>query len=522
MNLNDYQWSLNPRGMHGTGDNHLRWDEWQLGWIKINTEDNGGLPWAQHALEKGVTPICRIYRNQLSGRPADEGMMRQYFDFINIGVKWFEFYNEPNLPYEWYDGVDLRPDNMNLVSSLCDNWLTWAEAIAGAGGYPGFISLSETTEPWGDITSWMKSITQYMADVHYDRFRNIINAGMWLSVHPYILNHWYQEVPGGGPLSARQANQVNHNEGGWHFEYPYDPICQADDPGRTIWGGTAKQPAGDVFSVLGSGIAWLELFQQKFGVGWIPAVGSEGGIWRIPTDIDPSYQQDPRYPAYDINSHGHGTIAMFDWIASSAPPWMFGLCVWEIDSYWRGGNPIPALGMLSSSPVRTVSAPPAIPALGQAPPPYGGSVEVAQQEQQPPPVATEPPPPTQQPTAAVTATPPMTATPLGPGPVHGDPTYHFVLIAPNLQSWLFESQILQDYWAVFRPNLMPSVDVIDFFPSNTSLAVTLIIPLEEIETTRNALLNRWAFLFLDIIAAADLAAVETILDRRIRNNVRFS
>jgi len=517
MNLSDYQWSRNPRGMHDPGDNHQRWQEWGLGWVKLVYEVNDPqhLRWAQFALENNVTPILRVYRNQFSGLPMDDEMRRMHQDFLNVGVKWHEFYNEPNIIYEWpnQDSVDLRASNIDLIRPLCDNWLAWAEFIIANGGYPASISLTETIESWGETTQWIVAICQYLFDNHYSRFLNVLNNGFWIASHPYIVNHWYQY--GTGPLSPRIP--PNGTEGGWYFEYPYDPICQADDPGRTVWGGTPKQPQNDVFGVLGSGIAWLETLQQMFGVGWVPVVGTEGGIWRIPYDYDgQTYQQDPRYPAYNLQDHGHGTLAMFNWIADQAPPWMFGIALWRLNDYWRNGNPIPALQLMASHAPRLKNNIPPIPAIGDAPPPYDANLaeQVAELPEAPPPAepVEQAPPVVVQPTLL----------PPGPGPVHSNPTYHFVLVGNGFdKNWVIDSPSVRNYWSLYQPVLLDNMEFINFLPYETSLALTLISLPELADSFREQIWGRWPTVWIDMVIAGDSLTLDDIFRVRVENGARF-
>lgn len=543
MNLTDYQWSRNPRGMHDPGDNHSRWDEWQLGWMKVVLPDNGGLVWAAHALEKGITPIFRPFRPEFSGLPMDDTLCQLYVEHLDLGVKWFEFYNEPNVGYEWLPGANIDPNNQDLIRPLCENWLLWAEFLINEGGYPGFIALTETSESWGDTAAWMQSLLRYMFDNHYDRFRNIINNGMWLPTHAYIFNHWYQQRS--SPTDPRPANEVNYREGGWHFEYPYDPLSQALDPGRTVFGGTAASPGHDMYGLLGSGIAWLELLQEMFGVGWLPVVASEGGIWPIPgQNADNFVQLDGRFPGYDLNSHGHGTVAMCDWIADVAPGWMFGVCLWREANYWLNGNPIPALGMLTESPVRMKNNIPSYPALGEAPPPYGEQTSVVQNppETQPSPAPTEiqptaeasatlaptetltPEQPTQIPAAteiAPTAIP-TTAIALGPGPIHGVPDYHFVVLAAGLDTnWFFESAGMQAYWARFQPTLMTNLEYIDFLPSDKSLAVTAIATPDMVDMITTQLVRRWSNIWFDLVTVNSVEDMDLEFESRAENGLRY-
>lgn len=485
MNLTDYQWSHNPRGMHDPGDNHARWDEWQLGWMKVVFPDNQGVNWSAHALEKGMTPIFRPFRSEFSGVPMDETLQQLYQEYINVGVKWFEFYNEPNVGYEWRPGVDIFPTNLELISPLCENWLLWAEWIINRGGYPGFIALTETSESWGDTAAWMRSLLQYMADNHYERFRAIISNGMWLPTHAYIFNHWYQERPG-NPAQARSAGEVNYREGGWHFEYPYDPISQAGDPGRTVWGGTPLSPLGDVHGLIACGQAWLERLQDMFGLGAVPVIGTEGGLWPLPQPGQ-LRQMDTRYPGFTWESHAHATVAMFDWTAREAPPWFWGLALWKWDHYYdpSGGGPMPAAFLLDqTSPVyKDVSA---LDSGGFAAPPPADLV-------------IEPP---------------------GPGPVHGEPTYHFIVLAPGIdEEWFFT--VGRFYWDRFRPTLMTVHEFINFLPKDTSLAVTILTTPDLVDLMNEQIARRWPNVYMDFVVGGEAREIEEILNSRVAVGRRF-
>src|SRR5690606_8999188 len=212
-------------------------------------------------------------------------------------------------------------DTQNIIRPLMDNWLVFAEFVISLGCYPGFIALAESDEPRYSAVRWMDAMLTYLAENRYDRFKNVLAGGAFCATHPYILNHFYQEKPGGGPLSARPPHEQNAEEGGWHFEYPYDPICQANDPGRTVYGGTRLTPNGDPNGLIAMGRMFNERCAEWFGSQAIPVVGTEGGIW--PYREGPM-QQDNRYPPYTEESQAEATVAMFDWIARHAPPWFFG------------------------------------------------------------------------------------------------------------------------------------------------------------------------------------------------------
>jgi hypothetical protein len=151
--------------------------------------------------------------------------------FIRAGVKWFEFYNEPNLGVEWPDGFDPHwRDTDRVIRPLMDNWLNFADYVLSYGCYPGFIPLAEADTEQRSSVLWMDAFLNYLAANHFERFGRMLNSGLYVATHPYILNHFYQQVPGGGPLSARPPAQQRAREPGWHFEYPTTPSARPTTP----------------------------------------------------------------------------------------------------------------------------------------------------------------------------------------------------------------------------------------------------------------------------------------------------
>jgi len=445
-------------------------------------------------VERNITPIIRIWRPEFSGKPLDAELERQFRSYLQAGLKWFEFYNEPNLYVEWPPGANFDPLNIGgVIAPLIENWLTWAEMVISYGAYPGFISLSEAGGGWENTTTWINQLLLYLFDNHHNRFVDILANGFWLATHPYVLNHFYQEMPGGGPLSARPPEMQNAFEPGWHFEYPYDPISQASDPGRSVWGGTPLAPLGDVHGLIGSGLAFMERLQEMFGVGAVPVIGTEGGLWPLP-DRNSVKQLDIRYPGFTWESHAHATVAMFDWISHSAPPWMFGVALWKWDHYYdaSGGGPMPAEGLLQNSNFIPKQVPP-IPAVGDY---------VLDFDEGPAP-----------PVRVVIEIP-------GPGPVHGQPEFHFMVLAPGIdKEWFFD--IARVYWDRFKPTLMTVYDFINFLPKSSSLAVTVITTPDMVDLMNKQIAVRWPNIYMDLIVANTPNEVEDLLNSRVAAGRRF-
>jgi len=302
---------------------------------------------------------------------------------------------------------------------------------------------------------------------------------MYVATHPYILNHYYQEMPGGGQASARPPEAQNAAEPGWHFEYPYDPICQRSDPGRTVYGGTALTPNGDPVGLTAMGRMFNERAAALFGSQAVPVLGTEGGIWPFTTAS--SYQQDTRYPHYTRDSQGEGTLAMFEWSARLAPAWFFGVCLWKEDEYFETGYVRAIERMEQIAPMPKSVPAVSVMADGSGPIPLGAE---------------------------------------GPGPIHGDPTHHMIILAPGIDaSWFFDTA--QAYWNTFRPVVTTLPDFIGFVPYNQSVAATIITPRDQMEAMTSVIQDRYPNVLIDLIVAEDVNAVRDLFNNRVYANQRF-
>jgi hypothetical protein len=491
IRLSDYQWSRNPRGLHVqriliTPLDYIRWTEPHFGWVKLVAAGHEYVDDAQDFLAMGITPVLRPYRARWGAAPFDRAMRDQILPYARAGVKWYEFYNEPNLGIEWPEGIDPTwEDQQGIIAPLMDNWLVWAEYIISLGCYPGFIPLAESDNPPYAAIRWMDAFLNYLAENHYDRFRNVLAGGMYCATHPYIFNHFYQEMPGGGPRSARPPTLQNAEEPGWHFEYPYDPISQANDSGRTVYGGTDRTPNGDPVGLLAMGRMFNERCADLFSSQAIPVLGTEGGIW--PFREEGQYQQDTRFPPYNEINQAEATVAMFEWIARIAPPWFFGVCLWKEDDYFFNGTHARAIDRLIAIPALYRNTPP-LDVMSDGFVPTAFSLEGA----------------------------PL----IGPGPIRGQADFHMIILAPGLQAdWFFKTA--QSYWNAFRPIVTVHSELIDLLPHDVSLAATIIAPPELVDTMTETIQQVYRNVWFDLIVADDLDNVRDLLNGRVLVNRRF-
>jgi len=367
MKLSDYVWFRNPRGLHNANVfQQIKLDRYftpQLGWAKLVTGEaeyfesyDSGPSIVQRMIAKKVMPIIRIFRSNMGAmRPEDDPKGIDWYgylypNYIAQGARWFELYNEPNLAGEWPNGgwgMDINWKNPDLIRPLMDSWIDWAEKLIQLGGYPAFPALTESAHPNHATVYWIRAMLTYLKERHEARFRWVIGNGLWCATHPYIANHFYQEPRGGPAYAARQPHEQRYDERGWHFEYPYDPLQQENDPGRTVFGGTNLTPNGDPNGLIASGVAFLQLLRRYFRAGPVPVVGTEGGIWRIPAPWDPPHIIDDRYPGYTWDSHAEATMAMWRWIAQEGPPWFFGVTTWSEADWYDINGTVPAVDRMA-------------------------------------------------------------------------------------------------------------------------------------------------------------------------------
>lgn len=166
-----------------------------------NGTDIGANDYLVHQLTRnGIMPVMRIYTPGLVPIEGDlEALVRHYKE---LGVSYFQLYNEPNLELET-NGQ--QPD----VQRYLDLWVPAAKRVLAAGGLPGFGALS----PNGEFDD-----RQFLRDALAGLKRRgeewVLNRG-WLSMHNY-----------GGPLP------LDHPDGFLRFQQ-YAQILR-DELGRMI------------------------------------------------------------------------------------------------------------------------------------------------------------------------------------------------------------------------------------------------------------------------------------------------
>ncbi len=320
MKLSDFERPASLRGVHGSPATHANFDHqyWirQVQEMGINIykllDDGSGsvLEFARKLRTNNIMPVVRMWRHKPNPGTLSSQALSTVKRYIDEGItRWFEVNNEPNLSSEWQDGQWQSGGRPKLVM---DHWLRDAEAVIELGGYPALPALAQCSHhPECSSIRWYINAFEWLAQNASDRAREAFSKGAWIASHDGVLNHCYRD----------QAGE-------WHFEYPYDPICQADTPDKTIM--------DDDNSLIGHRVP-VQLLKEHFDLE-VPVISTEGGVFAPHNGV---LQWDNRYPGYDLLGHAERTVAMYQWLEKSAPDYHFGMCPWLIANEVMGHPPSP-------------------------------------------------------------------------------------------------------------------------------------------------------------------------------------
>ena len=298
-------------------------------WVKLLHP--GGLNVAELLLEHGIMPVVRLYRPQPNSSDPSPGEgtlgpaeIQALEAFVQVGVRYFEFNNEPDLGGEWRTPMPSDPEEaMRIVAR---NAIRDMETILNKGGLPAIPAVAVSSR-------W-----DLMAAIIAEGGRDLLTAGAWWAIHNYDINH---------PL-----------------DYPYDPVNQEGRPitqeeydalGPDAWNGPTwgrrtrdvvnrhraegKNPGATIHD---DNTSWLA-YQYFAGLALkhlgyhIPILSTENGPI---VGEDP----DPRYPTTTPEMHRDkvvemcrimmGTSERFD----PAPDYYFCTAFWLLGSQVLGAS----------------------------------------------------------------------------------------------------------------------------------------------------------------------------------------
>ncbi len=124
-------------------------------------------------VEKGIMPVMRVYTHE--GRPIQGDLERLVRHYRQLGVHYYQLYNEPNLRHE---NVGAYPD----VDRYLDRWIPAAKAVLRAGGLPGFGALAPGGD-FDDLAFLQESLKRLK-----ERGEVSVLDRAWLAVHNYLMD----------------------------------------------------------------------------------------------------------------------------------------------------------------------------------------------------------------------------------------------------------------------------------------------------------------------------------------------
>jgi len=286
--------------------------EMGIKWYKV-LDDCGGssLPLCKELLAHDIMPIVRLYKGHMYpnrcvvGR-AEDAVKR----LVDIGVRYFEVGNEPDLPVEWKGGR-IPPNWLDIV---VDNFIADADTVLHLGGLPAVPAMG--------VGSQDNPIAMIVQRGRADLFER----GAWLAIHNYTLNHPldypYDDVnQKGTPLTEEEYKRL----GPWAWDnQPLELINE--------WRAKDKNPGATLHDDPACWLAYKlanDMVVEALGYS-IPIMSTEGGPvigWR----------DDRRYPRVTPEIHCELVLAINDFMQREAPEWYFCVCHWLIANY-RMGN----------------------------------------------------------------------------------------------------------------------------------------------------------------------------------------
>lgn len=140
-------------------------------WVKIYNHD-GALDFAELLLAEGIMPIVRLYRP--TPNPGRLSLREIVFvdSFVRVGVRYFEFNNEPDRDSEWKGGR-VPSNGLELVA---EDSIVNMEAILERGGMPGVPALS-VGSTW-DLVGKIVALGR----------KDLFDGPVWQAVHNYARN----------------------------------------------------------------------------------------------------------------------------------------------------------------------------------------------------------------------------------------------------------------------------------------------------------------------------------------------
>jgi len=297
-------WSPSPRHPAGSaldfwlGELHAM----HITWLKLLDDGLGSsLGLCQRLLAEGIMPIVRLQRSGPLPHTLTSQEKATIGRLVDVGVRYFELENEPDLPYEWEN--DRPPD---WFDRIIDAFIADADSVIAVGGLPAIPAMALSSER-----------NPVRAIVERGR-QDLFEHGVWWAIHSYTLNRplHYPDDPvnrEGTPVTP----EVYSRHYPWGWNEPIDLINR--------WRAEGKQPEATVSDdpQCFRGYELAGAMAREILGREIPVISTEGGAvtgWR----------DDRRYPRLNPWTAAVWTEEINNFLQNDAPPWYLALCHWLI------------------------------------------------------------------------------------------------------------------------------------------------------------------------------------------------
>jgi hypothetical protein len=124
-------------------------------------------------VQGGMMPVMRVLTHR--GAPLRQDVTPMARHYRALGVRYFQLYNEPNLPSE-------NQDQSPSVARYLDLWLPAARQVVAAGGLPGLGALSPDAE-----VDDVEFLRQTLREIKRRGELALLDRA-WVGVHNYLLD----------------------------------------------------------------------------------------------------------------------------------------------------------------------------------------------------------------------------------------------------------------------------------------------------------------------------------------------
>ncbi|GEM_PF-5101938 len=163
------------RFVREAADMHVRWVTFLNDGAQIGANDYLVKQLTAH----GIMPVMRVLTHR--GAPIQQDLTAMVQHYVGLGVRYFQLYNEPNLPSE-------NQDHTPNVDRYTDLWLAAARQVVAGGGLPGLGALAPGAQV-DDVAFLQKTLQAIKARGQAD----LLNHA-WIGVHNYLLGAPGQDV----------------------------------------------------------------------------------------------------------------------------------------------------------------------------------------------------------------------------------------------------------------------------------------------------------------------------------------